>query len=228
MDNSVNNTNNQSINQDNEVNVSAIQQLFNEFIENGGQPKVTEFKRYFDKLVNEEIKPQCGRSSRAATGDDWRSNLKAKFSGRGAKWVIVPLAEINPTITAFEEGGIDCDDYKTWVEANGGAWIRFSGPRINEGKPAAAFEVRVNGSTIDHPKQLHMISLDVLDETIRPLNGTPHSMKLEETKKAEEVKETVEENTESNEEIAETIDELIEYVDDDCSDDDDDDFDSAF
>ena len=213
--------------------MSTIQQLFNEFIEAGGQPKVTEFKRFFDKLVKDEIKPLCGRSGRTASGDDWRSELKARFSGRGAKWVLVPLAEINPTITRFESDGIDCDNYKTFIEAKGGAWIRFSGPRLHEGKQAAAFEVRVDGSTIDHPRHLHMINVNVLDETIRPLGGTPHSLKLEEVAKPTPVEDTVVEAEPIEEDVTPLAEEELNFDDefesyDEDAFDDDEDFDAAF
>ena len=108
---------------------------------------------------------------------DWRSTLKARFSDRA--WVIVALSEINPTISSFEAQGIDCSSYKTFVEMNGVAWIRFSGPRIVNGQQMAAFEVRTEGSTQDHPKQLHLIPVADLDEVVLPLGGTPRSLGLE-------------------------------------------------
>lgn len=156
-----------------------IKYIFESFITDGGEPKVTEFKRHLDALVKSEIKPLCIRSGKSADGTGWRSELKARFSGRGAKWVIVALSEINPTISRLESQGIDCSSYKTFVEMKGGAWIRFSGARIDNGQQLAAFEVRTEGSTQDHPKQLHMIPVADLDEVIRPLGGTPRSLGLE-------------------------------------------------
>ena len=171
---------NQSTPSTEETVMSNIQQLFNDFIEAGGDPKVTSFKRHLDKLINAEIKPLCGRSAKSADGTDWRSQLKARFSGKGAKWVIVPLSEVSTTITNLEADGVDCDNYKTFTEQKGAAWIRFSGPRLDaNNQQAAAFEVRTGGSKIDHPKQLHFIPLSVLEETIRPMEGTPHSLKYE-------------------------------------------------
>ena len=158
----------------------AITELFSLFLNSGGQPKVTEFKKYLNDVINSDIKPLCARSGKSADGNNWRSALTARFSGRGAKWVQVALQEINPTISAFEEQGIDCSNYKTFIEMNGAAWIRFAGPRLAaDGTHAAAFEVRTNGSTHDHPKQLHFIAVQHLDETIRPLGGTPRSLGLE-------------------------------------------------
>ena len=170
-----------------------IVQMFQSFLTDGGLPKVTDFKRHIDSLIKDNVKPLCFRSGKSPDGDNWRSQLKARFSGRGAKWVIVPLKEINPTISDFESQGIDCNDYKTFVEANGAAWLRFAGPRIDsQGNQAAAFEVRTGGSKIDHPKQLHYIPVDQLDETIRPLGGTPHSLKLEGQEEKSETKDLTE------------------------------------
>ena len=185
------NSNIQSINS-NEVPMSNIQSIFQAFVEAGGEPKVTSFKRHLDKLINAEIKPLCGRSGKTADGNVWRSEVKAKFGGRGAKWVFVSLDSIRPTLSRFAEQGVDVEDYSKFIEAHGQAWVRFSGPRIDNGVKSAAFEVRTDGSTIDHPKQLHYIALHDLDEAISFMNSTPHSMKLEEVAKPQEVEAPVE------------------------------------
>jgi hypothetical protein len=185
------NLNNQSINSNEETVMTNIQAIFQEFINNGGEPKVTSFKRHLDKLINSDIKPLCSRSGKSADGNDWRSELKGKFGGRGAKWVFVSLENIRPTLDRLATEGIDIEDYDNFTKAHGQAWIRFSGGRIDNGVQCAAFEVRTDGSTIDHPKQLHYVPVSELDETITFMNSTPHSMKVEETKK-EEVTETQE------------------------------------
>ena len=192
------NSNIQSINS-NEVPMSNIQSIFQAFIENGGEPKVTSFKRHLDKLINAEIKPLCGRSSKSG-GDDWRSELKAKFGGRGAKWVFVSLDNIRPTLDRLATEGIDIEDYDKFTQAHGQAWIRFSGGRINDGVQSAAFEVRTDGSTIDHPKQLHYVPVSELDETITFMNSTPHAMKVEEDAKPQEVEEAEEVEVQMSEE----------------------------
>lgn len=149
--------------------------LFNNFVAEGGEPKVTAFKKHLDQLINVKVKPLCGRSAKTGLVDDWRSEVKARFSGRGAKWVKVALEEILPTLEEFDE----TDDYTRWINDAGFAWIRFAGPRVAKGNNCAAFEVRTGGSTIDHPKQLHYIAIHDLDDKIEPLNSTPHAMKLE-------------------------------------------------
>lgn len=159
---------------------SLIESLFNDFISSGGSPKVTEFKKHVDQLIKDKIKPLCsGRGKSAQGGTGWRSELKARFSGRGAKWVRVETEEMTDTLARFEIEGFDTANYRNWIEAAGYAWIRFSGPRIWDGKHMAAFEVRTTGSTFDCPKQLHYIVEDSLDDKIKLLGGTPHAMKLE-------------------------------------------------
>ena len=160
---------------------STIQQLFQEFITGGGEPKVTAFKRHLDELINSDIKHLCGRSAKSSRPlpdvVNWRSEVKDRFSGRGAKWVKVSLEEIAPTLEGFDLA--DCIDYRYWIDQAGYAWIRFAGPRVANGVESAAFEVRTGGSTIDHPKQLHYIAIHELDDKIESLPATPHAMKLE-------------------------------------------------
>ena len=157
-----------------------IKYIFEAFLTDGGSPKVTEFKRHLDELVKSEIKPLCFRTAQSATATGWRSELKARFSGRGAKWVKLDNSCIEPSLQSFEEDDdIDCSAYRAFTQAAGYAWIRFAGPRIDLNQKAAAFEVRVSGSTNDHPGQLFYIAVDQLDNIIQPLEGTPHSLKLE-------------------------------------------------
>ena len=200
---------------DNMETQTTIQQLFQSFVDNGGEPKVTSFKRHLDQLINQEIKPLCGRSAKTGLVDDWRSEVKARFSGRGAKWVKVSIEEIASTLEGFDLA--DCIDYRYWIDQAGYAWIRFAGPRIANGVKSAAFEVRTGGSTIDHPKQLHYIAIHDLDDKIEQLPSTPHAMRLElaTTRDAKvevehvEVDEVVEDVTESIEDLMEMEDEEL-------------------
>ena len=211
------NSNTQIISSEETV-MSNIQNIFQAFVDNGGEPKVTAFKRHLDQLINSDIKPLCTRSGKSADGNDWRSEVKAKFGGRGMKWVFVSLENIQPTLTSLGEQGVDTEDYIKFIEAHGQAWIRFSGPRIDNGVKAAAFEVRTGGSTLDHPKQLHYIPLHDLDDAISFINTTPHSLKLEEVAKpqeAEEVEVVIPEDDqlEIAQELAEVNAEPVDYED---------------
>ena len=226
------NLNNKSSNSNpdtNEVlmsNENQIIELFQAFLSNGGSPKVTSFNKHLDQLISENVKPLCVRSGKTPDGNDWRSQLKSQFSGRGAKWVQVSIDNILPTLDKFDTEDFETESYREFIETAGFAWIRFSGPRINENIQSAAFEVRTNGSKIDHPKQLHYIPVDQLDEIIKPLNGTPHSLKLEsaapEANQEESNEVTLEqEATEEIEESVEVIaeDEETEYTDEDLNED---------
>ena len=206
---------NQTTNIQQETVKSGIQELFQSFIDNGGEPKVTSFKRHLDQMINQEIKPLCGRSAKTGLVDDWRSEVKSRFSGRGAKWVKVSLEEIASTLEGFDLA--DCIDYRHWIDQAGYAWIRFAGPRIANGVKAAAFEVRTGGSTIDHPKQLHYIAIHDLDDKIEQLPATPHAMKIEfATTRMEEVEvdePVVVEVEEDYEDLMGNIDDLMEMED---------------
>jgi len=163
-------------------NPTLIQQLFQEFVSNGGKPQITSFRTHLEGLMKNEIKPLCGSSRRLAPGaHDWRDELNARFGGRGAKWQFVSLEEIAPTLDGFDEEGIDTTEYRMWTQSQGKAWIRYLKPRIVNGQNVAAFTVHTLGSTIFQPHQLHFIPVDRLDETITPLGGTPFSHKLEES-----------------------------------------------
>lgn len=169
-----------------------IRGLFDNFIADGNKPSVTGFKKHLNELIDSHIKHLTTRSGKSGEGEaDWRRELKAKFSGKGAKWVFVSLQEISLTITELQSQGIDCSNYITNTEAKGAAWIRFSAPRVSNGKNCAAFEVRTGGSKLDHTKQLHYIAIDVLDETIRPMDKTPHALGLESSSSAKVVTEDV-------------------------------------
>ena len=174
----------------------------------------TDYRKEVESLLRDNIKPLTARSGK--TGNDWRSEIKSQFSGRGAKWVFVSLQDIEPTLVQFEADGIDCADYRKNTTKLGKAWIRFNGPRVKDGVKSAAFEVRTEGSTIDHPKQLHMIPADIMSSLIEAMPGTPKALKLEEdsapmpkVKKKNKIKE-VEIDTTSVQVIANEINNELE------------------
>lgn len=152
---------------------------FNQRTETTGDGRFTTFKKHMDDLMKTHIKPLTGRSGTVSEGGGWRDKIKERFGGRGKKWCFVSLIEIMPTLEDFVNRGVDIANYKKHIEREGKAWIRFSGPRINNGLQCAAFEVRTKGSTFDQPKELHYIAVDLLDGTITSMAGTPHSLKLE-------------------------------------------------
>ena len=159
----------------------ALIQHFKMHVEETGNGNFTSFKKHMDELMKEHIKPLTFRSQlSAADGESPRAMQKAMFKGRGKQWIFVSLEDIAPTLDALQAKGIDTEDYEAHIARLGQAWIRYNGPRIVDGKLVGAFEVRTQGSKIDHPKQLHFIDNDLLGDVVRlPDGSTPHSLKLE-------------------------------------------------
>ena len=195
------------------LNNNLIAQIFQSFIDNGGEPKVTSFKKHLDQLINSDIKPLCSRSGKTGDVDGWRNEVKARFGGRGAKWVKVSTEEVALTLEGFDDVG----DYAEWIQTAGFAWIRFAGPRVVNGVKSASFEVRTGGSTIDHPKQLHYIAIHELDDKVTPLAATPHAMKLEEVATTPVVEDEV-----KVEDVIETLLDMQDPMTNDIDDEDDD------
>lgn len=236
-------TNHQSINQNEETNMSTIEKLFQEFQEAGGEPKVTEFKKYIDQLINTEIKQLCGRSSKSVGSSDWKDEVKERFGGTGSKWVKVSIEEIMPTLASFGETP-DVVAYTNWIAKAGYAWIRYAKPKIENGVHMVAFEVRTTGSKNDQPKHLHLIPMSELDDKIESLGGTPFKLNLEEElltvakrggSKAKELEDEIHAKIEAmdpafnglDDEEGQSDEELFEELYEECCDDDED-FDAAF
>ena len=125
-------------------------------------------------------------SGSTSSGSNWRDVQKAEFSGRGAKWIKLTgrmIQLLNIQLSAFEADGDDVDDYVKWINKAGFAWVRYSGPRGTEAAQELAFEVRIGGSKIDHPKHLFKVTADVWNNHLADdhsvLGGTPFAMNLE-------------------------------------------------
>ena len=198
-----------------------LKQIFDRYLEvHKGEPKVTAFKQFIDVIIKAEIKPLCKSHGKFTGEGDWRSAQKANFAGRGAKWVKLKLEDIEQTLARFEANGIDCTEYRAWTTQAGFAWIRYAGPRIENGVGQAAFEVRTGSSKDDHPKQLHYMYDNNLMDHIESLGGTPHALNLEAIAKATEA---VSEQTEAVSDEVEAVSEVpvsdaVEVSDDTQSD----------
>ena len=206
-------------------NEQLITTLFNSYVSEGGAPRITSFRTHLNTLLSTHIKPLTGGSSgKSGDGSSWRSDQKARFSGRGMKWVFVSTDSVTTSLDDFDKRGIDTINYRAWIQQEGRAWVRYSGPRLLQGKPAAAFELRTLGSTIDQPKELHLILDEDLDEEIELMRTTPYALRLEELVTAEEeVEETSEPEEVVNDEESELLQEItgMDFDDDDLEDDDD-------
>ena len=124
-------------------------------------------------------------SGSSSTGSGWRDLQKAEFSGRGAKWIKITgtlLDLLNMQLNMFEADGEDVEDYRSWINKAGFGWVRYSGPRGTEAEQMLAFEVRISGSKIDHPKHLLKITVgdwEANSDDHSVLGGTPFAAKLE-------------------------------------------------
>ena len=143
----------------------------------------------FIQAIEDQFKaaaPARGRASNgSSSGSGWRDLQKAQFSGRGAKWIKLEgrlLRHLNDHLDEWAEAGEDVEDYRSWIEEAGFGWVRYSGPRGTEAEPQLAFEVRIGGSKIDHPKHLLKFSQllwDQKEDQRSVLGGTPFGMSLE-------------------------------------------------
>ena len=145
----------------------------------------------FIQAIEDQFKanaPARGRASGGSSGGGtgWRADQKAQFSGRGAKWIKITgemLNLLNLQLNVFEGDGDDVEDYRGWITKSGFGWVRYSGPRGTEDAQELAFEVRIHGSKLDHPKHLFKVTSDVwnnhLQDDHEVLGGTPFSMNLE-------------------------------------------------
>ena len=166
---------------------------FNEFMEKMVKLYATcpdASKIRFIQAIEDQFKanaPSRGRASNGSTstGSGWRDQQKAQFAGRGAKWIKLtgPLMEmVKIQLGIFEKDGDDVGNYRSWIEKKGYAWVRYTGPRGTEDAQELAFEVRIHGSKIDHPKNLFRITQilwDQKEDDRSVLGGTPFGMNLE-------------------------------------------------
>ena len=158
-----------------------IKAYYADYVESTGKGNFTDFRKHVESVMRDVVKPLCGRSAMSPSGDgNWRDALKAQFKGRGRQWIWVSKESVQPTLTRLAAEGHDVTDYEAWISRQDQAWVRFTGPRIQDGKPVGAFELRLDGSKVDCPKFLHYVPVDQLDEDdLNRMNGTPFSLGLE-------------------------------------------------
>ena len=154
---------------------------YGSFVESTGKGGYTDFRKHVEACMRDAVKPLTSRAAMSPSGDaSWRDQLKAQFKGRGRQWIWVSKESVQPTIDRLAAEGFDTVDYERWIATQDNAWVRFTGPRVQDGKPVGAFELRLDGSKIDCPKMLHYIPVDELDEeNLNRMAGTPHSLNLE-------------------------------------------------
>ena len=159
----------------------ALQQHYANFVQLTGKGGYTDFRKHVEASMKAAVKPMCSRSAMSPSGDGtWRDQVKAQFKGRGRQWIWVAKESVQSTIDRLSGEGFDTVDYERWIANQDNAWVRFTGPRVVDGVPMGAFELRLDGSKIDCPKMLHYIPVNELDEDgLNRMSGTPHSLGLE-------------------------------------------------
>ena len=147
----------------------------------------TDYRKNIEAMLKEHIKPIAVRSQRSIADNSWRSVQKAQFKGRGKQWIWVETQVVEPCLTAWEDEGEDVSVYRSLIAQNGKAWVRYAGPRLLDADAMGAFEVRLSGSTIDHPKHLvYITAASLTEENLSRMEGTPHSLGLEDMPEPEE------------------------------------------
>jgi len=172
----------------NEALSATLIEAFQQQVENTGDGSFARFTQALAEIARETVKP-AAKAHRAAnpqtrgssTDNTWRAEQKALFSGRGNQWIKLPVDSLTETLDRLDSEGHDVTNYMTWINNAGFAWVRYSGPRLNDGNQAAAFEVRINGSKVDQPDCLHYMDNDMamaITQDDRLLN-TPYALRLE-------------------------------------------------
>jgi len=162
----------------------------------------TDYRKNIEAMLKEHIKPIAVRSQRSISDNSWRSVQKAQFKGRGKQWIWVETQVVEPCLTAWEDEGEDVSVYRSLIEQNGKAWVRYAGPRLHEGA-MGAFEVRLSGSKIDHPKHLvYITAASLTEENLNRMEGTPYSLGLEDMPEPEEETEAVEAEADDEAELS--------------------------
>lgn len=109
---------------------------------------------------------------------NFKSRIRNRYKGRGNCWVKVPNASPAYQSVLNTISGVDAKEYISHIEREGFAWVRFSKPSGTEAEPLCLFEVRYQGSKIDHPDHMMEIT-DLVAESLPLLGNTPIKFHLE-------------------------------------------------
>lgn len=174
------------------ANNELIVDIYNNFIKERKIEKSSnsEFKTYVSKLIQNNLSDFFSVND----NQDWKTEQKRKFSGRGMQWIYISLEDINPALEKYEKLGKDLTEYKENINRIGKAWVRYSGPKKHPetGLPCASFEIRYQGSKVPQSDTVFFIDNDKCMSTVETLrledNKTPHQLGLEESQKKNVVK----------------------------------------
>ena len=108
-----------------------------------------------------------------------KQQIVNRYKGRGNCWVKVEKeSQAGEIIASFLSSRNDASAYVQNTDREGFYWMRFSKVEVENNAVNTVFEIRVNGSKLDHPD--HRISFDDnIVEGLSLLGGTPHKLQLE-------------------------------------------------
>ena len=109
---------------------------------------------------------------------NFKARIRNRYKGRGNCWVKVPNDSPAYQSVLNTISDVDAKEYLTHIEREGFAWVRFAKPAGTELEPLCLYEVRYQGSKIDHPDHIMTIS-DNIAESLPLLGNTPVKLQLE-------------------------------------------------
>ena len=128
---------------------TAISEAFQKYIESGGRG-VCEFRDSFISVINDHMASQKGLlAQNKSSGAQWRQDIKNHFSGRGRKWIAVPLEIGLEALTDFVgEGDVAAIKTAEDFARQGFAWVRFYAPTGDAAFPQVRCDLWHHGSSV--------------------------------------------------------------------------------
>jgi hypothetical protein len=146
-----------------------ITRLFQKYIDNGGTPTSSAFRRHVDILIKTDLKSHLedAKGKSAEIAGSAAASIKSHFC-RGRKWVTIPSDHDSYSAFKSQANSHGFDDLLELWESKGFAWVRFhstKGSMVN-------FSIHPNSSVGSNVK-IAMGSAAALE--LEVLNGTPKS-----------------------------------------------------
>ena len=113
----------------------------------------------------------------------WKYDYASKYKGRGNCWIKIlyssPASKIiSKKLDSFREKGFNVDKYIQYCDRQSFYWLRYHKVIGTEDNPFITYEIRINGSKVDHKNNL--ITIPAAIAVKFPLLGnTPHKLNLE-------------------------------------------------
>ena len=114
---------------------------------------------------------------------NWKFDYTGKYKGRGNCWVKIlyssPVSKvISKKLNSFKEKGLDISNYVSYCDRQSFYWLRYHKVIGTKDNPFIVYEIRINGSKLDHKENLITIPAKIASKF--PLLGnTPHKLNLE-------------------------------------------------